>query len=117
MRAKTLRRTTVPETAQLAALRLGLNKFNCHVDFFWHANPHYSPHDTFFRVNVYQPFVDAHFPSVPRSGSFAARRLQNWHAKAFCGQWDWTVDFYACFLGDAFQFLAYLFKLVVVCAC
>lgn len=87
------------------------------MDLFRNANPHDSPHHSFFSVNVNQPFMNSHFPSVPCRCSLTARRLQDRHLQTFRRQRNGTVYFDTGLLGDAFQFLAYFFKLRIVGTC
>ena len=94
-----------------------LQKLYGHVDLFRNANPHDSPHDTFFSVNINQPFMNPHFPSVPCRRSFPAGRLQDRYSQTFCRQRNGSVNFDTCLLGYDFQFVTYFFKLRIVCAC
>ena len=86
------------------------------VNFFRNANPHDTPHDTLFSINVDQPLMNAHLPPVPRCGSFSTRRLQHRNLQPFRGQRNRTINLDSCFLGDDLQLFTYLFQLRVVCA-
>jgi len=74
-------------------------EFDAYVDFFWNTNPHDSSHCSFFCVDVDEAFVNAHLPSIPSGGSFAARGFSNWHPQSFCGEWNGTGYFDTCSFG------------------
>jgi len=56
-----------------------LDEFDCYVDFFRYTNTHNSAHNAFFRVDVDETFVNAHFPAVPCCGAFAAWAFKDWN--------------------------------------
>jgi hypothetical protein len=95
---------------------LQLHQFYTNKNFFGHTNPHDSPHNTLFGVDDDEAFVDTHFPPIPGCGSFAAWSFTHRNPKSFGGQRMGARNFDACFLGDGFQFPAYVFKLLVVSA-
>ncbi len=87
------------------------------MNFLGNTNAHNTTHDTFFSINVDEPFVDTHFPSVPSCSSLATRRFQNGNLQSFCWQRNRAVHLDSCFLGDDFKFFTYLLQFGVVRTC
>lgn len=67
---------------------------------------HYSPHDSFVRIDVYKAFVDTHLEVVPSMSSFTAGRLSSGHYKVLCRKRYGASDLSSGFAGDVFEFAA-----------
>ena len=92
-----------PESGAIPQKRQ-LHQFNAHKNLFRHSDPHNPAHDTVFRVDVDETFVNAHLPAVPRCGALAAGRFSNRDLELLCRQRNGPSDLDARLISDCLQF-------------
>ena len=68
-----------------------LEKFDLDKDLFRSLNAHQAFEKTFVRINVDQPLVDPHLPTIPGMCAFAAWALSGRDPEAFCWKRNWPA--------------------------
>src|SRR3989339_1153473 len=76
------------------------------VDAVRDLYPHQLSQGALVRVEVYEPLVDAHLPSVPGLGALAVRALAHRHLEPLGREWYRAGHVHACLLADGLDLVA-----------
>ena len=93
-----------------------LQKFDLDKDLFRSLNAHQAFEKTLVRINIDQPLVDSHFPTIPSVSALATRALSGRDPEAFCRERDWPTQFHTSAFGDLHDLAAYAVQALGVSA-
>ncbi len=84
-----------------------LKEFYLDENLLRRLNAHEAFEKTFVRINIDQPLVNPHLPTIPSVRSFATRALPRRNPQALGWERNWSAKFHTGSVGDLHDLAAY----------